>query len=103
MLGERLGKYSYSSNDARDHKYDGYDRPDDTPTLRRASKPLGKDTSVGGIYFAKDQIIALYKECCQRRKRVASSFEGSYNIPNAVEGRHDANEKLHSFVLADLS
>jgi hypothetical protein len=63
LLTERFGKRGYSSNDSRDHEYKGYNGPNNTPTLRRASILLGKNAGVGGIYFAKDEIVALSKDC----------------------------------------
>jgi hypothetical protein len=74
LLAERFGKRGYSSNDPRDHEYKGYDGPNNTPTLWRASILLGENAGVGGIYFAKDEIVALSKDCGQRRKGRREEF-----------------------------
>ena len=103
LLAERFRECGYSSNDARGHENKGYDGPNNTPTLRRASILLGKDTGVGGIYFAKDEIVALFKNCGQHR-RTGGVLRESHNIPDTIQGRHDAYEKLCKLlVLANLS
>jgi hypothetical protein len=103
LLAERLRECGYSSNDARGHENKRYDGPNNTPTLRRASILLGKDAGVGSIYFAKDEIVALFKDCGQRR-RTGGVLRESHNIPDAIKGRHDAYEKLCKLlVLADPS
>ena len=98
LLGERLGKSGYPSYDTDCHKSKRNDGPNNTPALWGASILLGKNTGVGGIYFAEDKIVALFKDTGQCN--VIWVLGESHNIPDAVQRRHNADKKLR--VLAEL-
>jgi hypothetical protein len=59
LLAACLGECSYTSNDTGNHEKYRHNGPHDSPALRRAAIFLGKDTGIGAVYFAENQIIAL--------------------------------------------
>jgi hypothetical protein len=101
LLASRLRECGNPSNDTRNHKNQRYDRPNNTPTLRRASILLCKDAGVGGIDFSKDKVIALFR--LSSAEKDGRNAEGTHNIPNAIKRRHNANEKHHIFQRFSMS
>ena len=98
LLGERLGKSGYPSYNTDCHKNERNNGPNNTPALRGTSIFLGKNAGVGGIYFAEDKIVALFKDIGQCN--VIWVLGKSHNIPDAIQCRHNADKKLRE--LADL-
>jgi hypothetical protein len=94
LFGCRFRERSNSGKNARYHEKEGYDRPDNTPALRGAPILLSEDVRIGSIDFSKDEIVALKLRSARKTNGVLGP---TYNIPNAVKGRHDANEKHHIF------
>lgn len=61
LLTEGLMESGNSTNDANCHEAKRDDRPDDTPALRRTAVLAGEYAGIRRVYFAKDQVIALFK------------------------------------------
>jgi hypothetical protein len=84
LLAACLGECSYTSNDTGNHEKYRHNGPHDSPALRRASIFLGKDTGIGAVHFAENQIIALSH---QLAKAIESSDRAGLQYPRRCRGQ----------------
>jgi hypothetical protein len=92
LLCSRFRKGGDPCDNTRDQEYQRDDGPDNSPALRRATIPLSKYASIGGIDLSQDEIIALDVTLVQALVNLRIH---PYNIPYAVQAGHYSNEENH--------